>query len=197
MLIAQLEYQLDDHIMTQRILRIRIGPEDVNSFLDFEASRLQKTHAANGFRRGRSPLSLLRKQHWYLVSARAFQELKRQALDQIFHQLQAEHKPLIPPELLEEAKIKFRYDEPLEFAVKYLVDPSGLSRNPQQPPAASMPAAPARQTERTLPQGVPTGPQLPVIPGMEQGPPNQVGMQNSSTHSTSVPLTGDSAAGTG
>ena len=40
MLIAQLEFALDDAILTQRTLHLRIGKEDVSIFCDQAAARL-------------------------------------------------------------------------------------------------------------------------------------------------------------
>jgi Bacterial trigger factor protein (TF) len=168
MQIAQLEYQLDNSILTQRTLRLRIGETDVRVFCDQEAGKLQEKLSVPGFRRGRAPLILLRKFHWKRIEPRAFAELKRAALEQVFRLLDKADQPLTPPEVLDEAKIRVRYGRPLEFAIKYLVDPSGLTVNPQQPAGVGVGPPPLQAPCASRPLGVPAGPQLQVVPGAAQ-----------------------------
>jgi hypothetical protein len=170
MLIAQLEFALDDSIMTQRTLKLRLGGTDVALCLDRVAGKLRKTAVVPGFRKGKAPLALLRKHLHERVEAEAFQELKRAALDQVMQKLDNADKPFIPPEVLDEAKVKLKYGEELEFAVKYLIDPSGIGRNPQQPqfePGAVMPGHAAMPQGPSMP-GLVRGPMPPEIPGMPQ-----------------------------
>ena len=133
MQLAELQHALEDAIPTQRVLRLRIGGSDVRVAMDRIASKLQAETAVPGFRKGKAPLVLIRKYHARRVEAEAFNELKRDALDQVFKLLDEKDKPFTPPEVLDETASKLRYGHPLEFAVKYLVDPAGLSRQPEQP----------------------------------------------------------------
>jgi hypothetical protein len=176
-LIAQLEYSLDNSIMTQRTLRLRIGAADVALALDRVAGRLRRTAVVPGFRRGKAPLARVRVHLQERVAAEAFQELKRAALDQVLKQLDEADRPFIPPEVLAEDKLRVRYGEELEFALKYLIDPTGMAQHPQQPQAgqgAVMPGAQTPQFGLQMPgaargPGLPTLPSLPAIPGNMPG----------------------------
>jgi hypothetical protein len=171
MLLAHLEYVLDDSIMTQRTLRLRVGAGDVAQTLDRVAGKLQKTAVVPGFRKGRAPLARVRAHLQKRVAAEAFQELKRAALDQVLPKLGEADRPFIPPEVLDAEKVRLKYGQALEFAVKYLIDPSGMGRNPQQPQfeqGAVMPGAAAMAAEPSTP-GLVRGPQLPAVPGMPSG----------------------------
>ncbi len=164
MLICHLEYALDDSILTQRTLRLRIGAEDVSIFCNQAAARLQSKATVPGFRKGKAPLKRVITRCWDEVSAKAFQELKSSALEQVFSKLDAKDKPLTPPELLEKEKIAIKDGELLEFAVKYLIDPSAISSQPEQP---EQQGAAVQGSEVNHPvtrgMGIPLGPQLPGI----------------------------------
>lgn len=189
MLIAQLQYQLDNSILTQRTLHLRIGEGDVRVYCDIEADKLQDKLSVPGFRRGRAPLILMRKVNWKHVQPRAFAELKRDALEQVFRLLDKADQPLTPPEVLAESQLRMRYGQALEFAVKYLVDPSGLSANPQQPQALANVAPPISAALAGLPQGVPSGPQLPSLPTsamqLAAAPPSN--MESVPSHNANLP----------
>lgn len=166
MFIAQLEYTLDDSILTQRILRLRIGAEDVALFCDQAVAKLMDKAVVPGFRKGKAPLKRVKAHLREQLHARVFEELKSSALEQVFTNLDAKDKPLIPPEVLERDKVHIRDGEKLEFAVKYLIDPSAISCQPEQP---EQQGAVMRGSEVAHPvtrgMGIPLGPQLPVIPG--------------------------------
>jgi len=163
--IAQLEYQLDDSILTQRTLRLRIGETDVQSFCDQEAFRLSKKVVVPGFRKGKGPLALLRQHYWKQIEGRAFLELKRAALDQVFSLLDRKHHPFLPPEILAPEKVRLLYGEPLEFSVKYMIDPTSITSNPAVPQPQQGALLPGPQTSHpgNMPLGVPAGPQLPAV----------------------------------
>ena len=63
MQIAQLEFQLDNSILTQRKLRLRIGAQDVSIAINQAATKLKPDVAAPGYRKGKAPLALIRKHH--------------------------------------------------------------------------------------------------------------------------------------
>lgn len=164
MFIAQLEYALDDSILTQRILRLRIGAEDVALFCNQAAAKLQGKAVVPGFRRGKAPLKRVVSHLWTEVTARAFDELKSSALEQVFQKLDAKDKPLIPPEVLDRDKLSIKQGQQLEFAVKYLIDPSAISSQPEQP---DQQGAVVRGSEVNHPvtrgMGIPLGPELPSL----------------------------------
>jgi hypothetical protein len=165
MQIAHLEYQLDETLPTQRVLRLRIGVEDVRIAMDRVAAKLRKDLAVPGFRAGKAPLFLIRKHHVGRVVAEAFEELKRGAMDQVLQLLKDEDKPFIPPEVVERDKVRLLYDQPLEFAIKYLIDPSGIGNRPEAKHDEFDPMSGVhQQTQRKLPTGVPAGPRVPVTP---------------------------------
>jgi hypothetical protein len=166
MQIAELEYLLEDSIPTQRTLRLRIGASDVRLAMDRAAAKLQGEVTAPGFRKGHAPLALIRKNHAARVEADAFSSLKHDALEQVFAKLGEKDKPFTPPEVLDQRNIKLRYNRPLEFAVKYLVDPAGLSRQPEHPSAQQGATLPGAQLQHPIlhGMGIPTGPKLPAVP---------------------------------
>jgi len=174
MQLAELQYALEDAIPTQRVLRLRIGGSDVRLAMDKAASKLQKETSAPGFRKGKAPLILIRKYHAKRVEVEAFSELKRDALDQVFKLLDEKDKPFTPPEVLDEAGSSLRYGRPFEFAVKYLVDPAGLSRQPEQPLQQGAVIS-GSQIQHPILQGmgIPSGPRLPTIPGLPATMPIQ------------------------
>ena len=161
--IAQLEYKLDSSILTQRTLHLRVGEADVRIFCDQEAFRLRRKVSVPGFRRGNAPLPLLRKHHWKRIEDRAFSELKRAALEQVFSLLQKPDQPFLPPEVLQPNGIKLHYGQPLEFAVKYLTDPTSITTNPQIPQPQQGAVIPGHQIQHPAlgGQGIPEGPRLP------------------------------------
>ena len=174
MQLAELEYALDNSIPTQRVLRLRIGASDIRQAMDKVASKLQEDEPAPGFRKGKAPLVLIRKHFAKRVGAEAFSELKRDALDQVFKLLDEKDKPFTPPEVLDEDNSKLRYGRPFEFAVKYLVDPAGLSRQPEQPQQQGAVVSGAQVQHPILQSmGIPSGPRLPAIPGMPASLPVQ------------------------
>jgi len=167
MQIAELEYALDDNIPTQRVLRLRVGASDVSLAIDRVAVKLQHELPAPGFRKGKAPLALIRKHYAKRLEAESFSELKHDALEQVFLLLPEQDKPFVPPEVIEQEKMKLRYDRPFEFAVKYFIDPAGLSRQPEQPQQKGA-VAPGAKVQHSILQGmgIPAGPQMPVIPGL-------------------------------
>lgn len=164
MFIAQLEYALDDSILTQRTLRLRIGAEDVMLFCNQAAAKLHSKAVVPGFRKGKAPLPRVVSHLWAEISARAFEELKSSALEQVFQKLDTKDKPLIPPEVVDRDKLVIRRGQQLEFAVKYLIDPSAISSQPEQ---AEQQGAVLRGSEVNHPvtrgMGIPLGPELPEI----------------------------------
>jgi hypothetical protein len=166
MLLAHLEYQLDNSILTQRTLRLRVGADDVAQACDRATRKLAPKVQANGFRKGRAPLEAVRRQFWSRIAAESFDELRRAAIDQSMQHLEPADKPFLPPEVVERDKVKLRYAEPLEFAVKYLIDPTGISASPRQPESAQGAAQPGSAIDHPALQapGIPRGPALPQIP---------------------------------
>ncbi len=169
MLLAHLEYTLDNSIMTQRTLRLRIGSSDVELACDRIAAKLRKSQPVAGFRKGKAPLPVVRKECWTRIAAEAFAELKRDALDQVLHRLEPGDQPLIPPEEVDADKIRVNYGRQLEFAVRYLIDPSGITKNPAHPESgqgAVMPGATVLQPGQSLAMpGAVGGVKIPAIPG--------------------------------
>jgi hypothetical protein len=167
MQIAELRFQLDDSLPVQRILRLMVGTDDVSACIDRIAGELREKVAVPGFRKGKGPLWLVRRHYAKQVGAKAFEELKRAALDQVIKQLKDEDKPFLPPELLEGQDTRIKYGMPLEFGLRYLVDPSGMGKNPEAPQAGFDPMA---ATQRAMPSGrplgVPEGPRLPSAPSV-------------------------------
>jgi FKBP-type peptidyl-prolyl cis-trans isomerase (trigger factor) len=165
MFISQLEYALDDSILTQRTLRLRIGAEDVALFCNQAAAKLKDKAVVPGFRKGKAPLARVKAHLRDALHARVFEELKSSAIEQVFAKLDAKDKPLIPPEVLERDKVHIRDGKPLEFAVKYLIDPSAISSQPEQP---DQQGALLRGNEVNHPvtrgMGIPMGPDLPLPP---------------------------------
>ena len=96
----------------------------------------------------------------------------------MFQKLDTKDKPLIPPEVLDRDKLLIKQSQPLEFAVKYLIDPSAISSQPEQP---DQQGAVVRGSEVNHPvmkgMGIPLGPQLPAIAGITASPalPGQSG----------------------
>lgn len=174
MQIAQLEFQLDDSILTQRTLRLRIGTHDVKLAVDRAAGKLRKEVEVPGFRMGKAPLALVRKHHRRRVNGDAFQELKQAAIEQVLKQLPDKDQPFLPPEVLERDKVKVWYGRSLELAVKYMVDPAGLGKNPEQPAQQQGAVIPGSQVNHPAagPMGVPSGPQLPSAPQTGQPEPS-------------------------
>lgn len=165
MQITQLEYALDDSILTQRVLHLRIGETDMRLAADAVARRLKQDAVVPGFRKGKAPLARVLTHLWDRISAETFDELKRAAIDQVLEKLDTKDKPFTPPEVLDRDKIVMKYGELLEFAMKYLVDPTSIGRNPEQPEQGAV--IPGSQTDHPInrPLGIPLGPQLPAAPG--------------------------------
>lgn len=205
--IAELEFALDDSILTQRVLWLRIGARDVCDFADRASMKLRAKVPLQGFRRNRAPLSVVRKHYWPRLREQTFAELKRAALQQVFKLLDEKDQPFLPPEVvldreLPEAVRTFReplaahpklaplpltasangsqglhpakrlkYGEPLQFAVKYLVDPGGMAKSPEAPNVQAGGLVQLQQPGQTgMPMGVPAGPALPSIPGLPGAP---------------------------
>ena len=166
MQISHLEYQLNDSILTQRKLRFRVGPTDVQFAIDRAAEKILKDVEVPGFRIGKGPVHLVRKHHVKRVNAMAFDELKRAAIDQVIKQLPDKDHPFLPPEVEDSDKVKLVYGKHLEFSVKYMVDPAGISKRPEQPDFQQGSTIPGAQINpaSTGPMGIPRGPQLPQAP---------------------------------
>jgi len=170
MQISKLEYRLEDSILTQRVLHLRVGASDVSSCMDRVASKLKKDAVVPGFRKGRGPLPVVRKHLKVRIEAEAFDELRRAALDQVIKQLKEEDRPFLPPEVVARGKVQLRYAQELLFAVKYLVDPSGMGKKPEQPGMAENPMVQHPSQATGLPMGVPASPKLPTAPSVRSAP---------------------------
>ncbi|MBN2081234.1 trigger factor family protein, partial [bacterium] len=133
MQIAHLEYKLDNTILTQRTLHLRVGAQDVRLAIDQAARKIRGEVEVPGFRKGKAPLAQVRKHHRERVHDEAFRELRKAAQDQVMKQLPDQDKPFIPPEVVDRDKVKLSYGKQLEFALKYMVDPAGVGKNPEQP----------------------------------------------------------------
>ena len=166
MQIAHLEYSLDDSILTQRTLHLRIGLADVRLAMDRVSAKLRKKVDVPGFRKGKAPLSQVRKAHRKRVHAEAFEDLKKAALEQVFKKLQDTDQPFLPPKVVEREKVKLHYSRLLQFSVKYMVDPAGISKRPEQPDQAGAVIPGSQISHPALgPAGIPSGPRLPSTPG--------------------------------
>ena len=169
MQIAHLEFKLDNSILTQRRLYMRIGAQDVSLAMDQAARKIRDIVAVPGFRKGKAPLAHVRKHHRERVQAEAFNELKQAAQDQVFKQLEGTDKPFLPPEVVDRDKLKLRYGRRLEFAIKYMVDPAGIGQRPEHPQPEQGRVIPGTQVQHPAagPMGVPDGPKLPsaISPG--------------------------------
>jgi hypothetical protein len=154
------------------VLRLRIGAADVALACEHAARELQATAAVPGFHTGKAPLALIRKHHAARVEAGAFSSLKHDALEQVFAKLPEKDRPFTPPEVPEQKSIKLQHNRPLEFAVKYLVDPTGLSRQPEHPEAEQGATLPGSQVQHPIlhTMGIPLGPRLPAVPGAAPAP---------------------------
>jgi hypothetical protein len=181
--VAHLEYQLDDSILTQRVVRLRVGAGDVCEFSDRVASKLLKKLDVPGFRRGKAPLAYLRWYHWQRIAGETFEELRRAAVQQVLERFEDKDKPFLPPQVLrdtedgivstdqsvgEHPSKRLKYGEDFEFAVKYLVDPSQIGRQPENP---QMQVEPGAAHQLFAPHnghhtGIPSGPILPSAPGV-------------------------------
>jgi len=166
MQISHLEYQLNDSILTQRKLRLRIGAADVRIAIDRAAEKIRKDVEVPGFRIGKGPAHLVRKHHSKRVNGMAFDELRKAAIDQVLKQLPDKDQPFLPPEVEDRDKVKIVYLKDLEFTVKYMVDPAGISKRPEQPGQEQGAVIPGSQVSHpgTGPMGIPSGPQLPSAP---------------------------------
>jgi hypothetical protein len=186
--LAQLQYKLDDSILTQRALHIRIGEVDTRVAIDRAAQQLKPRVEVPGFRKGKAPLARVRTHHRARIEAMAFSELKSAALEQVFKQLEAKDKPFLPPEVVEPESVRLRYGKELEFQVRYMVDPSGIGSRPEQAGEHFDPLREIHSRVATgLPQGIPGGPKLPAVPnvpsapGMPQLPPQAQQLLSPST----------------
>jgi hypothetical protein len=166
MQIAHLEFQLDSVILTQRTLRFRIGPQDVSLAMDQAARKIRDEVAVPGFRKGKAPIVQIRRHHRDRVAADAFSELRQAAQDQVFKQLDDGDKPFLPAEVLDRERLKLRYGRPLEFAIKYMVDPAGIGQRPEHPQPEQGAVIPGAQVRHPAvgPPGIPSGPVLPSTP---------------------------------
>ena len=166
MQIAHLEFQIDESILTQRTLRLRIGVGDVRVVMDRIARKLRDDLEVQGFRKGSAPLTKVLVHHQTRIAAEAFDELKRAAIDQVLKQLPDASQPFLPPEVIERDKVKVRYNRPLEFAVKYMVDPSGIGKNPENPIPQQGQVMGGHQIMQNQPgaMGIPQSPNLPQAP---------------------------------
>lgn len=166
MQIAHLEFQIDESILTQRTLRLRIGVGDVRVVMDRIARKLREDQPVPGFRKGAAPLTKVLVHHKKRIAVEAFDELKRAAIDQVLKQLPDASQPFLPPEVVEREKVKVLYNRPLEFAVKYMVDPSGIGKNPENPLPQQGQVIPGSQVMQNQPgaMGIPQNPNLPQAP---------------------------------
>ena len=166
MQIAQLEYQLDNAILTKRKLRLRIGAMDVVMAMDQVAGRLKPDVSVPGYRKGKAPLPLIRKHHAKRVKHEAFEELRKAAVEQVLKQLPKADQPFLPPEVLERDKVLVTYNKPLTFEVQYMIDPTGVGQNPEHPQPEQGAVLPGSQIQShaTGPMGIPQGPQAPGAP---------------------------------
>jgi len=166
MQIAHLEFKLDNSILTQRTLHLRIGAHDVSMAIDNAARKLREEVSVPGFRKGKAPLALIRKHHRERVQGNALSDLRQAAQDQVFKQLEDGDKPFLPPEVLDQEKLKLRYGRRFEFTIKYMVDPTGIGQRPEHPMPNQGAVIPGSQVSHTAtgPIGIPAGPKLPEAP---------------------------------
>ena len=166
MQIAHLEFQMDESILTQRTLKLRIGVGDVRVVMDRIARKLRENQDVPGFRKGSAPLTKVLVHHKKRIALEAFDDLKRAAIDQVLKQLPDASQPFLPPEVMEREKVKVLYNKPLEFAVKYMVDPSGIGKNPENPMPEQGQVMGGNQIMQNQPgaMGIPQAPNLPQAP---------------------------------
>ena len=139
---------------------------DVRVVMDRIARKLREDEEVPGFRKGAAPLTKVLVHHKKRIALEAFDELKRAAIDQVLKQLPDASQPFLPPEVIERDKVKVRYNRPLEFAVKYMVDPSGIGKNPENPMPQQGQVIPGHQVMQNQPgaMGIPQSPNLPQAP---------------------------------
>lgn len=167
MQIAQLEFQLDNSILTQRKLRLRIGAQDVIIAINQAATKLKPDVSAPGYRKGKAPLGLIRKHHAKRVKHDAFEELRKAAIEQVLKQLPKQDQPFLPPEVQDRNKVLVSYGKPLTFEVHYMIDPTGVGQNPEQPQQDQGGVMSGYQVDHPArgSMGIPGGPQMPQMPG--------------------------------
>ncbi len=180
MQIAHLEFQIDESILTQRTLRLRVGVADVRLVMDRIARKLREDQEVPGFRKGAAPLTKVLVHHKKPISAEAFDELRRAAIDQVLKQLPDASQPFLPPEVVEREKVKVLYNKPLEFSVKYMVDPSGIGKNPENPMPEQGQVMGGNQVMQNQPgaMGIPQAPNLPQVPQAPDTPSTEFGESN-------------------
>jgi hypothetical protein len=169
--IVQLQYKLDDSVMTQRTLHIRVGESDVKMFMDRVTQRLKQKAEVPGFRRGKAPLPVVRKHYMARVKALAFEDLRYAAVDQAVSKLEEKDRPFLPPEVVNRDKVKIEYGEALEFQVSYLIEPSGIAKRPDKPHLKFDPLADLHNRNAPgLPRGIPSAPRVPAAPARPEIP---------------------------
>jgi hypothetical protein len=169
--LVQLQYGLDDAILSQRTLYIRVGEADVRQAMDRAVSRIRRKAVVPGFRKGKAPAKVVRAHHSAYVENRAFEEIRQAAMEQIVKKLEAKDRPFLPTEVVDRDSVRLAYGKPLEFSVQYLVDPSGMSSRPEQPGQQFNPLAQLHARVSAGPaMGIPGGPALPAIPSMPTAP---------------------------
>ena len=171
MQLAQLQYRLDDAILSQRTLHIRVGEIDVCQAMDRAVSRIRRKVAVPGFRKGKAPAKVVRAHHSAYVENAAFEDLRQAALEQVVKKLEPKDRPFLPAEVVDRDKLRLEYGKPLEFSVQYLVDPSGMSASPEQPGQQFNPLAQVHARASAGPAvGVPGAPRLPSVPTPPSAP---------------------------
>jgi hypothetical protein len=164
--LTQFDFQLDNSIPTRRVLHLQFGPADVQAALHQAAAKLRPDVEVPGFRQGKAPLAQVLRHHRERVQVQALANLRSSGLDQALPKLDLGDQPLTPPQP-HGKQPRLRLGQGAALSVSYLVDPTGISRNPEHPEADQGAVIPGSQALAAVPQpmGIPTGPQLPQAPG--------------------------------
>jgi len=171
MQLVQLKYRLDDSILTKRTLHLIIGEVDVRGAIDKEVSRIRRKVTVPGFRKGKATSKLVRNHYWSRIQAACFRELKQAALEQILQKLEAKDRPFLPTQVIDEDKVSLDYGRPLEFAVEYMVDPSGMGSRPQQAASHFSPLDQIHAKVNSIgPGNITIGPKIPNSPAPPSTP---------------------------
>ena len=169
--LVQLAFNIDKSIPSKRTLQLRFGPHDVQAALHQAAAKLRPKVEVPGFRKGKAPIAQVLRHHRARVQVNAVSTLRQSALDEILPKLEQGDQPLTPPKP-EGTPPRLRRGQGATMSVSYLVDPTGISRNPENPQAGQGAVIPGTQALASIPQpmGIPAGPKLPQAPGLPVTP---------------------------